>query len=119
MAFVISKESIKKGKTRELYYLVENYRSDGKIKRRTLLRLEECKTVAELYELTIQEQKMWYEKLSTRTKQLEALINRTDPRLAPYYTSIDVKAHFRRKVWGADYQVKQLTKKIEVIKSYM
>lgn len=41
MAFIISKTSQRHGNQRKLYYVVENYRIGKKIKRRTLLRLNE------------------------------------------------------------------------------
>ena len=41
MSFIISKNSKRHGVDRKVYYLVENYRDKGKVKRRTLLKLHE------------------------------------------------------------------------------
>lgn len=41
MAFVISKKSTLRGRTRNLYYLVESFREAGKVKRRTICCLGE------------------------------------------------------------------------------
>lgn len=50
MAFIISKKSTTKGEERLLYYLVENYRDNDKVKRRKLLALGDCKNVPEFLE---------------------------------------------------------------------
>ncbi|SRR6266702_4722104 len=47
--FVINKKSERWGEIRSLYYLVENYREDGKIKRRTLFSLGEYKSPQEMF----------------------------------------------------------------------
>ncbi len=56
MAFIISKKSRQYGRMRLLYYLVENYRKDNKVKRRTLLHLHSHKSVAQLLNATEQEE---------------------------------------------------------------
>lgn len=56
MAFVISKPSLKDGSLRELYYLVESYREGGKIKRRTIHKLKEHKSIDEAI-TTLEEKK--------------------------------------------------------------
>lgn len=47
MAFVISKTSSRNGNFRELYYLVESYRENGKVKRKTIHKLKEYKDIDE------------------------------------------------------------------------
>jgi len=47
MAFIINKASYRKGKSHTLYYLVENYREKGKVKRRKLLNLHKNKSIQE------------------------------------------------------------------------
>jgi len=50
--FVINKKSKSYGVTRQLDYLVENYRDGNKVKRRTLLPLGECTNLHEFLDLT-------------------------------------------------------------------
>lgn len=45
MAFIISKKSTNHGEEQIFYYLVENYRKEGKIKRRGILNLGLCPTL--------------------------------------------------------------------------
>ncbi len=119
MAFVINKKSKKYGKERKLYYLVENYREAGKIKRKTLLKLNDCKNVAELFQRTIQEQDRWVKQLEERKKRFDAITSKKYPQLSPYYDSSELKARFRQKVWGAEFHIKELEKKINLLKIYL
>src|SRR3989344_2035193 len=48
MAFIINKKSSKQGKTRNLFYLVEGSRINGKVKRKTIYSLGENKNLDEL-----------------------------------------------------------------------
>ena len=45
MAFIVCKKSRRHGEARDLFYLVENYRDGGKVKRRTLIGLGESTTL--------------------------------------------------------------------------
>lgn len=47
MPFIISKTSKRHGRERKLYYFVENYRNDNRVKRETLLKLGENKNLQE------------------------------------------------------------------------
>jgi hypothetical protein len=53
MAFIISKKSSKNGEARKIYYLVENYREDNRIKRKKLLALGEHDNLHDFLEVTI------------------------------------------------------------------
>lgn len=48
MAFIINKKSTKQGKIRNLFYLVEGSRVNGKVKRKTIYPLGESKNLDEL-----------------------------------------------------------------------
>lgn len=74
MAFIISKKSIRDGKERELYYLVQNYREGKRIKRRTLLKLEEQNNLTELLERFKAEKQKLLNDVDTCKKQLEKLL---------------------------------------------
>lgn len=119
MAFVIHKKSKKYGKERKLYYLVENYREQGKIKRKTLLKLNDCKNVAELFHRTKQEQDRWVEQLEERKRRLDAIISKKHQQLAPYHDSSEVKARFRQKVWSAEFRIKESGNKMNILKVYL
>jgi len=74
MAFIISKKSTLWGKTRKLYYLVENYRDGNKIKRKKLLNLNECKSLAEFFNSTEQEEAELLNRLNKYEKELDDFI---------------------------------------------
>lgn len=64
MAFIISKTSTGWGKTRRLFYLVENYRVNGKVKRRCLLSLRGFTSVADYLTVLLREEKRLQEVVS-------------------------------------------------------
>lgn len=44
MTYIISKQSKKEGRDRRLYYVVQSYREQGKVKRKTIAQLGEAQT---------------------------------------------------------------------------
>jgi hypothetical protein len=74
MSFIVTKKSRKYGNERLLYYLVESYREDGKIKRRNLLALGTCKAVADLLGLTEQKEVGINGRISILEKKLDNFI---------------------------------------------
>lgn len=74
MAFVINKQSKRNGQIRKIYYLVENYRKDNKVKRKTLLTLGECKTVAELLVLIEKKEASLMDRLTNNERKLDEFL---------------------------------------------
>jgi hypothetical protein len=77
MAFIISKVSTYQGQKRKLYYLVENYRdkTTQKVRRRNLLKLDECKNLNELLNQTQRKVLDLTGRLEKDQKELDDLIN--------------------------------------------
>lgn len=92
MAFIISKNSKKWGKDRKVYYLVENYRDKGKVKRRTLLKLHEEGSIEVILEkLTINEKTLKENLKAYENKLLEIEKNKDDPKYFFAKLGIDSK----------------------------
>ncbi len=119
MAFVISKKSQKYGKLRELYYLVESYRVGNNVKRKTLLKLNEHKTLAELLAAAELQETVWQERLQIRKQQLDDFLNNHVSELIPYRNSYKVKGPLIQRVQLAEYELNQVRNEIGKIKDYL
>jgi hypothetical protein len=78
MSFIISKTSTSHGESRKLYYLVQNYREDNKIKRRTLLKLNENVDLSAFFEKTLQEERNILDNLSKAKESFKKLLENED-----------------------------------------
>ena len=93
MAFVIAKKSNKNGETRNLYYIVQSYRNDGKAKRRTIVSLGEGENCSEALK-KINEAKKDIQKLIDKDK---LYIENPNPMFGNYWSSIKATLKFIEK----------------------
>jgi len=90
MAFIISKNSKRDGNRRKLYYLVENYRDNGKIKRKTILHLNECNSI----DMALDRIRMDMDSLNKKIHETEVNINAIKE--GRPYVSILSRPHYRQ-----------------------
>src|SRR3989344_544206 len=100
MAFIVSKKSSRNGKKRKLYYLVENYRKDNKVRRKTLLKLNEHKTVAELLESIEQERIDLVDRLRKFEKERDDFINNGKAPPLSFCSPYQIR---KRLDWAVEY----------------
>lgn len=120
MAFVISKKSANTGNTRNLYYLVENYRDGDKIKRDTLLKLHEFKNLEEYLHYMEQEEIRYQKILDLFVKQLEDFLTKNlVPRIVMYRFPSEIRRKLIKRIKGAEDNLEECRSEIKAIKSYM
>jgi len=90
MAFIISKKSSKNSELRRLYYVVESYRDNGKVKRRIIVSLGEGKNCNEALK-KINEAKKDIQKLIDKDKHY---IENPNPMFGSYRSSIKATLKF-------------------------
>jgi len=114
MAFIISKSSIKRGESRNLYYLVENYREGKKIRRRTIYKLYQYKNLDELFTQTQKAESEYKKLLEVENIKLTDWLTDTH-RPMFYYIRDQLKGKIKEIEYGLDYCQKQ-KETIEVLK---
>jgi len=120
MAFIISKSSNRHGKNRKLYYLVENYRDGNKVKRETLLKLNECKNLSELLEFVEREEADAIRRFNRNKADLEAFIlHRKVPVLMGYRHTSQIKRNLTMWVDLAKADVEKWQNYKAQVKCYM
>jgi hypothetical protein len=119
MAFITKKTSSRWGKTRNLYYLVANYREDNKIKRETLLKMGESKSLIELLEFTEREENELLNSLNRNEKLLDDFINHNK---APKLMSRSPTIVYKNLTWwveNAKNELAECRNKKNLIRSFM
>lgn len=120
MAFIIRKKSARHGKERELYYLVANYRTGNKIKRKTLLKLNDSKNPAELLQVMEQEKANLTNRLLRFEKELEIFLTyRKVPVNLFYRYPSEIKKRLINSVEEAKKELEKCQNKVEEIKRYV
>lgn len=119
MAFIVSKKSSRNGRERELYYLVENYRKDNKVRRKTLLKLNEHKTVAELLTSIEQERIDLVDRLHKFEKERDDFINHGKAPPLSFGSPYMIRKRLEWAIKNTKTQLKACEKKIEEIKKHM
>lgn len=120
MSFIISKISNANGIPHQLYYLVENYRKDNRIKRRTLLHLHQHRNLEELLKATQQEEGVLIQRLSHFESELEGFIKYgTVPQLLAFRSPIKIKNRLIIDIEETRAEIAECQKRITTIKNYI
>ena len=118
MAFIISKKSSRHGKQHLLYYFVENYRKDNKIKRRTIFNLHLSNNLYDFYEILLKREKRILDALTLFEKKLSVIVEKR--KLHPDYEPLKESEKKYKKLveeWKSElYECKQTQIKV---KSFM
>lgn len=119
MAFVISKNSTERGIPTKLYYLVSNYREGKKVKRRTLLKLNSCKTPQELLNRMNGEKAALTARLNRFENDLsEFLKSYKIPRIMSFVPAHKVKSRLIMSVDQVKNDLKKCEEDITMISSF-
>lgn len=119
MAFIIRKISKRNGKIRSLYYLVINYRKGNRIKRKTLLKLNENKTPSELFVSTTKECVNLLNRLHTFEQEREDFIKYGKVPPLFFGSPFQLRKRLDRSIKETEEQMEQCQKKIYKIKKYV
>lgn len=120
MAFIISKLSKRHDKVRRLFYLVANYRDGNKVKRETLLKLNECKTLSELMEFAEKKEMSAIERLQRNEEALDAFVHHG--KVPVLMTQRHPNQIWKNLMWWVDKEKSEIVKwqnYKKQIKSYM
>ncbi len=119
MPFIISKLSSRNGKSRKLYYLVENYRLGTKTKRRILVKLGENKTLNQYLNFLQEEKTQTLKRLDRFNFDLENFIK--NGKVPPLIFGSAFKIR-KQLDWGINYtkaDIEASEKKIKEAKNFV